>query len=307
MVSVLCILIRKMTPQEKFKNMIKYSIATAFVKPDKKNIMFSPVNLLLIASAECGKTRLLNQIKCVKTYTTLDLSPKIITSKIVPLLEKQEIAFLVIPDMIQMMGHKKTTSGSTIGFLNALIEEGIKDSDFYGLEFHLKKPVSAGLITAITTEEFYDNILKWNNIGFLHRILPISYDYSETTVQDIHNIISSGELFKEINEINVKKNKPVSIDIPKLIGSEIQILVYKIVDRFKELRVKTYKGGKNRNPKEVYFDIKGFRLHDRLRQIIRAICFIDSKGKRKIVNADDFLKLRDISEILNFPNTKLKI
>lgn len=290
-----------------FKDALKYSIATAFVKPDNDEVYYCPVNILLIAGAECGKTRLLNQILCKKTYKTLDLSPKIIINSIIPKISSKEIAFLIIPDMIQLLGHKKTTTGSTIGFLNALIEEGIKDSDFYGLDFHLNEHAKAGLITAITTEEFYENIIKWNNIGFLHRILPISYDYSDVTVNKIHATISNGELFKEINQIEFKKDDPKPITIPQKYSADINLLANQITSRFKELTIRTYKGSKDKNSHKVTFDVKGFRIHDRLRQLARAICFLDSKGKRKEVNSEDILKLTEISQAFNFPNTKIKI
>lgn len=295
------------TSQNKFRNLLKYSIASAFVEPSEKHAYYTPVNLLLIAGAECGKTRLLMQFSCKKAYKTLDLSPKIISNSVIPKLERKEISFIVIPDLIQMLGHKKSTSDSTIGFLNALIEEGVKDNDFYGQEFHLKQKVNAGLITAITTIEFYQHIYKWNSIGFLHRILPVSYDYNEGTINDIHNIISSGELFDDINEIKLKNGKKAKIKIPKIYANDIMFLMYRIRDRFAQMSIKTYKGSKDRNKHELKFDIKGFRLHDRLRQLARAICWLDSKGKRKEVNADDLMRLREICEILNFPNTSFKI
>lgn len=292
---------------ENFTDFLKYSIATAYVKPSEKKSYYTPLNIMLIAGAECGKTRLLNQFSCKKAYKTLDLSPKIISNSLIPKLSKEEISYLIIPDLIQMLGHKKSTVDSTIGFLNAIIEEGVKDNDFYGQEFHLNKKVNVGLITAITTIEFYQNIYKWNSIGFLHRILPISYDYKEETINNIHKIISDGELFEDINEIKMKKGQKASIKIPKAQSEDILSIVYRIRDRFSELKIKTYKGSKNRSQYELKFDIKGFRLHDRLRQLARAICWLDSKGERKEVNASDVNKLRSLSNMLNFPNTTLKI
>ena len=297
-----------MTPLDLFQQALKYSASTVFVKPDKKDVYFTPLNILLIAGSECGKTRLLTQISCKKAYKTMDLSPKVIINSIIPKLLSKEIGFLVIPDMIQLLGHKKTTTGSTMGFINALIEEGIKDSDFFGLEFHLINTIKAGLLTAITSEEFKENAVKWNNIGFLHRILPISYDYTESTVNNIHKIISNG-LLNEINEITIKTKdgEPKPISIPERYSSDIMLMSLKVADRFKDMTIRTYIGSKDRNAIKVKFDVKGFRIHDRLRQLARAICFIDSKQKRKEVNSDDIIKLREISEVFNFPNTKMKI
>ena len=296
----------KMATIEKIKELIKYSIATMFVKPSEKGAYFCPVNLMLIAPPETGKTRILKGFFCKKTLEIMDLSPKLIKEAIIPKLESQEIKFLIIPDLIQLLGHKQNTVRSTIGFLNALIEEGVKDNLFYGMEFHLKEFVHCGLITAITTQEFYKNILDWNGIGFLHRIMPISYDYSKGKIHEIHKEIASGQMFKESNEISVgngnNKFKPISI--PEKYSADIQLIVFRVMERLKTFSVKSYKGSKSKNKEAIFFDSKGFRLHDRLRQLARAICYIDGNGKRKSVNADDINKLREITEVINFPNSK---
>ena len=285
-----------------FKNLIKYSIASVFVEPYEKNGYYCPVNLLLIAPAECGKTRLLDGILCKKTYETLDLSPKVIQEKLIPKIQAGEISFLVIADLIQLLGHKKITSNTTIHFLNAIIEEGIQNNDFYGLEFHLDKKIDCGLLVGVTTEKFFENLKEWNAIGFLHRIIPISYNYSKETILKIHNEISSGEMFRDINKIDLgERKKRIKIKIPKKYANDIQLIVMRIVNRFSNFKIKKRIGSKD---EWIYFDIKGFRLHDRLRQIARAICFLDSKGKRKEVNSSDILKLEGLEEIINLPNTQ---
>ena len=289
---------------QNFKDILKYATASMFVKPKGKE-EFSPVNLLLIAPPECAKTRLLNEILCKKTLKTLDLSPKSIKEAILPRLESGETKFLIIPDLIQLLGHKKQTTGSTVGFLNALIEEGVKDNNFYGLEFHLSKVVNCGLLTAVTTDKFYENVYDFNSIGFLHRIIPVAYDYSYETIQKIQNDISSGTLFKDINEISTKtNNKLFEVTIPNKYSVDILLLVNRLTDKLSKFKIRSSRGiGRNRT-EDVYFDIKGFRLHIRLRQLARAICFIDGKGKRKEVNSDDIIKLYSISEVINLPNTK---
>ncbi len=284
-----------------FKNLIKYSIATVFVEPYEKEAYYCPVNLLLIAPAECGKTRLLDGILCKKTYETLDLSPKVIKEKIIPKIEQGETSFLIIADLIQLLGHKKITSNTTIHFLNALMEEGVKDNDFYGLEFHLNKKINCGVLAGVTTTKFFENLKEWNAIGFLHRIVPVSYNYSRETIIKIHKEIASGEMFRDINNVDLERKRKIKIKIPQRYADDIQLLVIRIVDRFSNFKIKKRSGTKD---KWIYFDIKGFRLHDRLRQIARAICFLDGKGKRKEVNASDIQKLYELEQIINLPNTE---
>lgn len=291
-----------MNTEKQFKELIKYAIATTFVRPSEKNAYFCPVNLMLIAPPECGKTRILKGILCKKTYETMDLSPKIIQNTIIPGIEKGDFTYLIITDLIQLVGHKKVTSSSTIRLLNALIEEGVKDSDFFGLDFHLKETIKCGLITGITIEEFYANLKEWNKIGFLHRNLPVTYDYSTQKVNEIHQIIASGKLFSDINEIALKRNIPLKISIPDKYSQDILLIMNRILEKFKGFKIKKIRKGSK--DIEVFFDVKGFRIHDRLRQLARAICLIEGKGKRKIVNSNDINKLREIEDLINFPNTK---
>jgi len=290
-----------MNTTNKFKELIKYATASMFVKPYEKGGYYCPFNLMLIAPPECGKTRLLGGILCKKAYETMDLSPKIIKEKIIPDIERGEINYLIISDLIQLVGHKKITSQATIRFLNAIIEEGVKDSDFFGLEFHLKKRIHCGLISGLTLDEFFGNINEWNKIGFLHRTLPVTYDYSKEKINEIHQVIASGKLFADINEIALSRKKPMRIQIPEKYSQDILIVMNRVLERFKTFKIKTIrKGSKNI---DVYYNVKGFRLHDRLRQLARAICFIDSKGKRKIVNSQDINKLMELESLFNFPNT----
>jgi len=291
---------------EVFRNAVKYIIASIYVRPSEKKAYFCPVNLLFIAPAECGKTRFLKGFFAKKVMEVMDLSPKLIKDTLIPKLLSKEIGVLVIPDLIQLVGHKKTTSDSTITFLNALIEEGVKDSLFYGLDFHLPEKVNCSLVTGITPNEFYGHLIKWDSIGFLHRFLPISYDYSEEMIDKVHLEISSGEMFSEVEKLGINVKNPIKIKISKQYSEDIQRIVRRLVRKLGQFTVKKYKArtGKYEDKK---FDIKGFRLHDRFRQLARAICFVDSRGRRKEVNGEDVNKLSQFEDIINLPNTTKKI
>ena len=295
----------KMDTTQNFKELIKYATASVFVKPYEKEGYYCPVNLALISPPECGKTRLLGGILCKKTYETMDLSPKNIKERVIPMVEKGEKGVLVITDLIGLLGHKKITSNSTIRFLNALIEEGVQNNDFYGMEFHLEKKVKCGLIFGVTNGEFKEKVYEWNKIGFLHRIIPISYDYSEAKINEIQGLIASGKLFNDINEIAIERNKPTAIKIPDKYSADINILTQRVVERLRKFVIK--RARISTKEIDIYFDIKGFRLHDRLRQLARAIAFLDSKGKRKEVNSSDIEKLYSLEHLINFPNSKIMV
>lgn len=284
-----------------FLDLIKYSIGTMFVMPSEKNGYFCPVNLILIAPPECGKTKIIKNFKCRSCLELVDLSSKTLSNNVIPLLERGDIKFIIIPDMIQLIGHKIQTSQATIQLLNAIIEEGVKDSLFFGQEFHLKKSVNCGLITGVTTSKFFQNVKRWDSIGFIHRLLPITYDYSDSTIRKIHNEIAEGRLIEKRDKFDIARKNPMKIKIP-------QGYAMKIVDLSLSLSLKlnTFHIRHRVESKmvDMSLDIKGFRIHDRLRQLARSICFLDSKGKRDSVNEDDILKLTECVKIINFPNTK---
>jgi hypothetical protein len=157
-------------------------LQTAYLKPREDKLL----SVLFIGKAGLGKTRLLATTRKLKRveYVT-DITPTYLI-RFLDFVQEGKKDYLVIPDFVQCSeGHGRATRTTLIGFLRAMIEEGVSNIADYKMEFSTKNPVKAGLITAITIQSFREFRLKWRKSGFLSRLLPFSFQLSEPTRQQI--------------------------------------------------------------------------------------------------------------------------
>jgi hypothetical protein len=281
---------------EKIEKLIECALISGFVKDDV------PLSIMLIAPPETAKTSILLGFDCYKTYETMDLSPKGIRDYIIPKLNSNEIHHIILPDLVKTISHKATTVMATISFLNALVEEGVKHDIFFGQEFTLDKRVTCGLITSVTNDFFFKVFKKWNDIGFVTRFLPISYDYSPETIREIHKLIQENVFFKDKKEIKKEHLKEsYNITIPKDVSSWISLKAQELAKKegTLKLQIRT-QGGKIQFIKP---NIKGFRLQRQLRQIARSLALIRD-CQQPAVTWEDIETMGDLLEYINFPNTK---
>lgn len=195
------------------QEIIRLALRTPFIENAKI------ISLFLVADAESGKTEILKRFSKIKG---IDYSTDITYSGLINLLdeiEKNNVKYLIIPDFLKVTMRKQSTVSNTLGLLNAIIEEGVAKID----TFYRRKEynnVSCGLISGITREEMRDKRHKWTSIGFLSRILPVSYSYSIETQLKIMEEINNMN-FKPEFEKNFSKT-PHKIEISKAMASKIQ-------------------------------------------------------------------------------------
>jgi hypothetical protein len=171
---------------------LKRIIASGYVKFEDENgkIVRHPLSCLLISNIGGGKTTLLKK--------TTEISEKgiIFTTDITPYgfwriwsehkedFRNGKITHIVIPDLTTPFSRNKTIVNHFVGFMNALIEEGIAHiKTFY---ITIEEPIQIGLITATTTSDFNLRKRGWLGIGFIQRMLPISFSYAK---QDVFQIL----------------------------------------------------------------------------------------------------------------------
>jgi hypothetical protein len=275
---------------EKVEKLIKYALLSGFVKNDV------PLSLMLVSPPEHAKTSIIRGIKCKNAYETADLSPKPIIDKVIPMLLNDHIHHIVIPDFVKPCSHKAVTVDSTVAFLNAMIEEGVQNQDFFGQSMSLPRIVRAGLITSLTPAYFNKYFKRWNDIGFLTRFLVVSYSYSDTTKSEIHNIIKENKLLSlysgcvnATEKIHSKFCDPVKKKEIKIQGDEASFLSVYAQDLTKKIntfRVAVYSQGGHVSyisPQNV-----GFRLQRQLRMLASTIA---------LSNNDDTVHFRHIEEL----------
>jgi len=284
---------------EKVNDIIKLFevfVLTAYIKFEK------PVSALLIANAESGKSEIIKILKGYsKTIFINDLSFKPLTETLFPMIERGDVKHILIPDFINVSQHKKSAQ-NVIPILNSLMEEGVTQLSYYGSEKKFKEPINCGLITGITKRYFDRQIIFWRQVGFLTRMITVTFNYSASSIIEINNSIRM-EKQREKHEVKLKKIKnPVNITIPQDISIQIQqmsetlclanssyLSLHEDSSRGKRINLKTY----------------GFRFHKILRTLVKAICLYEDEGKRKEVNQKDVSILIQLLRFVNFNFTEV--
>lgn len=139
-------------------------------------------------------------------YTT-DSTPYTIYHKYGDLLRSNKVRHIVIPDFLSILTKNKEAMPDTIRFYNSLIEEGICRIESRYSDFITEVPVQIGLITAVSAQDYEvrHKTQNWGAMGFLSRVLPVSYRYTNSTKQEI---MHSTFLREYQNEINFELNFP---------------------------------------------------------------------------------------------------
>ena len=280
---------------EKLERLIQLVLISGYIKDNE-----SPLSIIFIAEPESGKTQMILKFNAPHIIETTDLSSKPIVEKIIPMLRNNELHHILIPDMIKIMSHRETTTDSTIAFLNALMEEGIKNNLFFGQSFEFKERKYCGIITALTFEYFYKVFRKWREIGFTSRFIPVSFRYTNETVLAINKIIMNDVFYKEI--IKMKKIRKQKVSMSKEISSYINIKSKEIVDKQKkETIIIRVQGGKQ---KRIPIQIYGFRFHKQMRKLVKSIAL--SNG-RNICDWTDVEEFNTLTEYIRLPSNPKEI
>jgi len=286
---------------EELKKIIECAILTAYVKNKDRN-----VNIFLIADAESGKSELLEMFKSYPNILyTNDLSFKPFVDEILPLVERGDKSHIMIPDFINVLGHKKSVD-ALIPLLNSYLAEGVKDLKYYGVSKTFSTAIKGGILTGITKHIFDKQIVTWRNNGFLSRVIPITFQYSRITEQQIHKSIIEGEYYNPTNKIknmSVFKLNSFNVEIPNLISDKILLLVEQLTNRNKFYTMTSFDNG-NFKKYKLELNKYGFRLHKQLRALIQGICIYNTKSiksdKKFIVSEEDFKDLVFMIKFMNF-------
>jgi len=192
---------------ESLIDIIKLTLQTAYVKH-----LDTPVNLLIIAKPESGKTKAMEYVafKIKGTYITNNLTQSVVVSKILPMIEFHGLKHLVIPDILNAIQKDKRTQQGFVNMIKTLIEEGITSLDTFHMRTHkvYDPPIKCGLITAITTDSYYGHYNEktqrteggvkhyWKRIGLASRFVPFSYEYEIAKIVKIFKLIDNEEYHK---------------------------------------------------------------------------------------------------------------
>lgn len=105
---------------------------------------------------------------------------------------------IIIPDLSLPMSKGKEEREPFVAFFNALVEEGVVRvlSSFVKWDISSvgkNAPVRCGLITCLSFPDWERRSRLWETAGFLRRLLPISYIYSQQTLETIAQALFAGK------------------------------------------------------------------------------------------------------------------
>jgi len=271
---------------EKIHKLLELVVFSGRIKEEQ------PVSALLTAPIEAGKTELVLKFAQNEGCIAItDVTAYGIMRDYGQLIINRQIRHLIIPDLIKPMSRGKDTVHTLIAFFNSLVEEGVLRVSTYaeklgvplqGMEQVQPKPVQCGLIATMAKGMLLDGRHHWSRMGFMSRMLPISYDYGAGTQLDIHKSIAEREYLSDTpiklslpdGDVEVRLESPLADDLLVLASGLASLLT------------------SNKNPEKVY----GFRLQKHLQKLAMASAL---KEGRNVVTQSDVDYVRSLAGCIN--------
>ena len=262
--------------------LVKLCVVSSYIKGEH------PVSAVVMAPVEHGKSTIvakfskLDSVLYMNDVTAWGLQHRHMDSFI-----EGKIKTLAIPDLILPLSKNTDTADALIGFLMGLTEEGIARIDTYATHIDHELPTRINLITAIAKEFTGDRRYRWTRMGFLTRVIPISYQFSGATVDAIHDYIRQGAFMDEqpvtLPMLDGLPPEGVSIHLPDELGTLIQAKAQSM-------------GTILQASQQAY----GFRLHRQLHALVKASALYMGRDE---VDETDVRIVRQLCNFINFNYT----
>lgn len=206
-----------------------------------------PLSCIIIAPVGAGKTMAVKKIIYNNRLMGFSDFTPYGFAKCLTEIRARNIKHLVIFDLIEPLARNQSIASATLGFLNSLIEDSIFRISTGFID--IKEPIQMGLITTIPKPELSDGRRKLIRMGFLSRLLPISFDFSKGDIIEIlYDMTLRGVKDYKQNEIKLQdreiKGNPIIfqrlipfsqiIDTGKIIGDN-KILPFRRMEQLKLL------------------------------------------------------------------------
>lgn len=194
---------------------LNMTLQSAFIYPmaDKH---YNPINLLIISQSGSGKSRLIETLRNLDfVYYCEDITPKHLI-EFLELIKSGKKKYLAMPDFNSVLhAHGQKTQWTTMSILREIMSDGITNLASYGMEFKSDFKIKAGIITAITVDNYNEFSMSWKKSGWLNRFLPYSSRLSNITKDEILHTIFYNDEKRFINPkpYNIVKHpKPLILD-----------------------------------------------------------------------------------------------
>jgi hypothetical protein len=175
-------------------------------------------------------------------YTT-DTTPYTLYHRYGDLLKSGQIKHIVIPDFLTILTKSIDVMPATVGFYNSLIEEGICRIESKHSDFITDIPVRIGLITAVSHQDYTERSRKqnWGAMGFLSRVLPVSFRYSDNTKNEILTSIFLRQ-YRDEKDFDLKlPSSPIAVEMPTQFLDSVKAFSFVLRDQSDEVGARRLK------------------------------------------------------------------
>lgn len=144
--------------------------------------------------------------------------------------EQNTLRYLLIPDMNPTLSRKPSTVEATAANLLSFVSDGTVRVDD-GREEKTCKHRPVGIISAATTEIYRKQSKKWFALGLRRRIIPMFYEYADSTVEKLQDLVSESKIRSSLPQAIPLKNGKDGLEkmrlsrpfIPKEIQDKIKL------------------------------------------------------------------------------------
>lgn len=259
---------------EALEEVIETVLFTSFIRDE------NPVSIIIVGPSGIGKSMMLSRYESEQFRRTDSISSMGLFDISVRD-SKNEIKFLLMPDMNPTLSRKPSTVQSTIANLLSFTADGTVRIDD-GRANKECKHAPVGLITAATDDIYNKQAYKWYALGLRRRIIPIFFKYSTDTTQKLQTLVSKDKVHSTPPEL--KKLMPpqkVRPGIPSSIMPKIEGLAM----RFSTLLGKLYSMDHHNMKKWHVRDVVPIAPQITLTTLLRAHAL---KNKRATATQEDF-------------------
>lgn len=249
--------------------MLKLALWTAYIEPENG---VKQVSIMVVSKVESGKTSILEQfIDNNGIFYATNLTEFGLLNRRREELVRGEFKHIIVPDFIKTMNQKRDTVNTLITFLNSYIEEGVSSISTYAYDLRLDKPIRGGLLTTIAVQDFNRMKKQLAAVGFLSRMIILSYSYSQDHIQQIFLNIAraQGDWQKLTYEF---PEEPVPVSIPEDLAASMIPAAQEIGNRY---------------------GAYGFRAHKNFMSLAKAAALSD---KRDIVSKADTERILQLAD-----------
>jgi|SRR5690242_13277122 len=189
-----------------------------------------PVSIIIVGPSGVGKSMMLSRYNSEALRHTDSISSQGLYDIAVND-RKQDVKFLLIPDMNPTLSRKPATVQSTIANLLSFTADGTVRIDD-GRRDKECKHTPVGLITAATDDIYSRQAKRWFALGLRRRIVPIFFKYTMTTTRKLQELVRRDKIHStKPTPINLK----LAIQSRPVISKSMSILIEGLSQKFSTL------------------------------------------------------------------------